>query len=189
MLRGGVGAFAARPPYAWLTNAYNGSGMEQTSLTCTSDDGVPLPTTDLTRLPTQCLRRSGQVPLPRVNYFDPGVRFPRAVKLVLGVDREMGRGLTASLDLSHTRTRDHLLLDDVNLTDQGTNAEGRAMYGLVTGTGAGRAARRSDGVGGVYRFSNRSADRSSAVTAMLARRWSGGGSIQAGYMWWRAPRT
>ena len=183
MLRGGVGTFAARPPYAWLGNAFSGSGLEQTSLTCTAADGVPPPTTDVARPPTQCLLRNGQVPLPRVSVFDPSVRFPRAVKLVLGADRQLGEGFTASLDVSHARTRDHLVVEDVNLTDLGANDEGRAMYGAVTGPGAGRPARPSIAFGPIHRFSNRSADRSTALTASFAKRWGSGGLVQGGYTW------
>jgi hypothetical protein len=185
MLRGGLGTFTARPPYAWLGNAFSGTGLEQTSLTCAAADGVPPPTTDVTRPPTQCLLRSGQVPLPRVSFFDPAVRFPRAVKLVLGLDRQLGDGFTASLDAAHTRTRDHLVVEDVNLTDLGRNAEGRAMYGLPTGAGVGRPARPSVAFGPIHRFSNRSSDRSTAVTASFAKRWGNGGLVQGGYTWSR----
>ena len=185
MLRGGVGTFAARPPYAWVNLAFNGTGLEQTSLSCTANDGVPAPTTDVTRLPTRCLLRGGQVPLPRVTFFAPSVRFPRAVKFVLGIDRQLGDGFTAALDAAHTRTRDHLVLDDVNVTDLGRSAEGRAMYGLVTGAGAGRPARPSLDFGPIHRFSNRSTDRSTAITASFAKRWDNGGLVQGGYTWSR----
>ena len=185
MLRGGVGTFVSRPPYAWLNNAFNGTGLEQTSLSCTAGDGVPPPTTNLARLPTQCLRGSGQIPLPRVSYFDPGVRFPRAVKLVLGVDRQLGDGFTASLDASHTRTLDHLVVEDVNVTDLGMNAEGRAMYGTATGFGTVGPARPSVDFGPIHRFSNRSSDRSTAVTASFAKQWRNGGLVQGGYTWSR----
>ena len=185
MLRGGVGTFAARPPYAWLNLAFNGTGLEQTSLTCAAGDGVPLPTTDVARLPTQCLLGSGQVPLPRVTVFDPSVRFPRALKFVLGLEHELGDRFTAALDVSHTRTRDHLVLEDVNVTDLGRSAEGRAMYGLVTGAGAGRPARPSLDFGPIHRFSNRSTDRSTAITASFAKRWGDGGLVQGGYTWSR----
>ena len=183
MLRGGVGAFAARLPYAWLGNAFIGTGLEQTSLTCTTGDGVPLPTTDVTRLPAKCLVGSGRAPLPRVSFFEPSVRFPRAVKLVLGVDRQVGDRFTVSLDASHTRTLDHLVVEDVNLTDVGQSAEGRAMYGAVIGASAGRPARPSAGFGPIHRFSNRSADRSTAVTASFATQWGTGGLLQGGYTW------
>lgn len=181
MLRGGVGAFAGRPPFAWLGNAYVGTGLEQTSLTCTVADGVPTPTTDIRALPRQCVQRSGQVPLARVNVFDPRFRFQQAVKYVIGIDRELGTDFTASLDLSHTRTRNHLYVSDANLEDRGPNAEGRETYGVAGGV----PARLDPEFGAVYRFENRSAERSSALTAHLAKRWRSGGALQAGYTWSR----
>jgi hypothetical protein len=185
MLRGGIGMFAARPPYAWLGNAFSGSGLEQTSLVCTPADGVPAPTTDVTRPPTRCLLGNGQVPLPRVSTFDPGVRFPRALKLALGLDRRLGMGFTLSLDASHARTRDHLVVEDVNLAELGSNGEGRAMYGVVNASGVGRPTRRSAAFGPIHRFTNRSADRSTALTASFAKRWRNGGLVQGGYTWSR----
>ena len=181
LLRGGVGAFAGRPPFAWLGNAYAGTGLEQTSLTCNAADGVPLPTTDVGALPRQCLQRSGQVPLARVNVFDPSFRFQQAVKYVIGIDRELGADFTASLDLSHTRTRNSLYVSDVNLVDRGANAEGRQTYG----TAGGQAVRLETEFGAVYRFENRSAERSSSMTAHLAKQWRRGGALQAGYTWSR----
>ena len=181
MLRGGVGAFAGRPPFAWLGNAYVGTGLEQTSLTCSAADGVPPPTTDIRALPRQCVQRSGQVPLPRVNVFDPRFRFQQAIKYVIGIDRELGADFTASLDLSHTRTRNHLFVSDANLRDQGPNDEGRQTYGVA----GGQPARLDPEFGAVYRFENRSAERSSAVTAHLVKRWRSGGALQGGYTWSR----
>ena len=181
LLRGGAGAFAGRPPFAWLGNAYQGTGLEQTSLTCVTADGVPSPTTDVGALPKQCQQRSGQVPLAKVSVFDPGFHFQQAVKYVIGIDREIGDGFTASLDLSHTRTRNSLYVSDVNLKDGGANAEGREMYGVA----GGQPVRLDAGFGAVYRFENRSAERSSSVTAHLAKQWRSGGTLQAGYTWSR----
>ena len=98
---------------------------------------------------------------------------------------QLGEGFIASLDVSHTRTHDQLVVEDVNVTDLGTSAEGRAMYGLVTGTGAGRPARPSAGFGPLHRFSNRSADRSTSVTASFAKPWGNGGLLHGGYTWSR----
>ncbi|MDQ6888076.1 MAG: TonB-dependent receptor [Gemmatimonadota bacterium] len=189
MLRGGIGAFAGRPAYAWLTNAYSNTGQEQTRLVCAVRNGVPAPTTDISRLPQRCTGAAPGSPLPSVTYFAPDFRFQQAIKYVLGADHDFNHGVTASTDLIHTRTRDHLYVSDVNLVERGANAEGRAMYGSITrsGTSAISWPTRVDSINfqNVFRFENNTADRSTALAAVLQKRWTGGGLLSVGYNWSR----
>ena len=185
MLRGGVGGFAGRPPFAWLTGAYVNTGQEQTFLTCTTAQGVPAPTTDITHLPTRCTGSQPAPPLPTINYVVPDFRFQQAIKYVLGMDHDFGGGLTTSLDVIHTRTRNSLVVGDVNLVERGVNAEGRMMYGASNTASIHSTRLDSTSFGPVFRYENRTADRSTAVTATLEKRWSSGGELDVGYNWSR----
>lgn len=184
MFRGGVGGFAGRPPYAWITNAYVNTGQDQSLLICGPSNGVPAPTTDITRLPSACLTTSS-FPVPSVTYFDRNFRFQQAVKYVLGVDHQLSSGLTLSLDVSHTRTRNSFFVTDVNLAERGPDAEDRMMYGTITTAGVIRPARIDAGFGQVFRFENRTRDRSTAVSALIDKRWSSSGLLEIGYTWSR----
>jgi hypothetical protein len=188
MLRGGVGAFAGKPLFAWLTGAYVNTGQEQTNLVCviTAQQGVPAPTTDIDHLPSSCIGSQPTPALPTINYVSPDFRFQQAVKYVLGFDHAFGRGFTASLDAIHTRTRNTVYISDVNLVEQGLNAEGRMMYG-ASNTSSIRVSRRdSTTVAQVFRFENKSADRSTAITAAFQKRWTSGAEVGLGYNWSRS---
>lgn len=187
MLRGGIGAFTGRPLLAWLTSAYSNTGLEQTLLVCNPADGVPAPTTDVDQLPARCPNAvANRSAVPSVTYFPGDFRFQQAIKYALGFDRDFGKGLLASIDVIHTRTRNHLIVDDVNLVDRGLDAEGRTMYGTITPSGLTRPT-RADSVnfGRVFRFQNRTADRSTSMAAVIRRQWSSGKQFQIGYNWSR----
>jgi hypothetical protein len=187
VLRGGVGAFAGHPPYAWMTNAYSGTGMEQTRLVCESADGVPAPVTDIAALPRSCLRSSGtSAPVPTVTTFGPHTRFQEAIKLDLGVEHELGSGYVGSLDVVHTTTRNTLTIIDRNLAAPVVSGEGRLMYGTIAAGGIARPM-RIDGThfGPVYDFENRSGDRETSIATEIHRDWSSGAFVQLGYAWSR----
>jgi hypothetical protein len=186
MLRGGIGAFAGKPLFVWLTGAYVNTGQEQTNLVCNSpQQGVPAPTTDIDHLPASCLGNQPTLPLPAINYVSPDFRFQQAIKYALGFDHAFGNGLTASLDAIHTRTRNTLYISDVNLFEHGLNAEGRMMYGASSTSRIGVTRRDSTTVTQVWRFENRSADRSTAITAAIQKRFTSGAELDLGYNWSR----
>jgi len=186
LLRGGIGAFTGRPPMAWLTGAFSNTGQEQTLLVCRRADGVPAPTSDITRLPTRCLNAAAPPSVPSVNYFDAGYRFQQAVKYAVGLDRDFGRSIQGSIDVIHTRSRNTTVVRDVNLVNRGINAEGRTMYGSIASNGVASPARIENAeFGPIYLYSNVSADRSTSVAVSAQRRWSSGGLLQIGYDWSR----
>jgi hypothetical protein len=187
MLRGGIGAFAGKPLFAWVNGAYVNTGQEQTNLVCMSpQQGVPTPTTDIDHLPSSCIGNQPTAPLPNINYVSPDFRFQQAIKYVLGFDHSFGGGLTASLDAIHTRTRNTLYISDVNLVEHGLNAEGRMMYGESSTSRISVSRLDSTTVAQVWRFENRSADRSTAMTAAIQKRWTSGAELSLGYNWSRS---
>ena len=68
--------------------------------------------------------------------MSPGFRFQQAVKYVVGIERELPSDVRVSLDLVHTRSRNSLDISDVNLVERAENAEGRLMYGVISGRDA-----------------------------------------------------
>ncbi|MEP6496083.1 MAG: TonB-dependent receptor [bacterium] len=183
MLRGGIGAFAGRPPYVWLTNAFANTGKEQALLVCNPANGVPAPVTDITALPSKCTNASApSSAVPTIDYFARNFRFQQAVKFDAGFDHDFGNDLSLSLDLIHTRTVNTMFVSDVNLVDRGTNAEGRVMYGTFTGAAA-TASRLDPAYGPVFRFENRTGDRSTALSADLSKHFASGATLQIGYDW------
>lgn len=186
--RGGFGSFAGRPPFVWLAGAFANTGQEQTTLTCTASLGVPPPVTDVTRSPTRCLRDGPtSSAVSTINYVSSDFRFQQAWTVNAGVDRRLPGGLTVSLDLTHRRLSNSLIVDDVNLAERGRSAEGRMLYGAPSATGtAARPARIDARYGPIYAYGNHSRDRSTALALTVARQWNGGAAIHFGYNWSRS---
>lgn len=186
-LRLGAGVFTARPPYAWFGQAFINTGLDQATLVCTVNEGVPAPVIDLTAVPTRCVNASLTPPPATVTYFSPRFRFPRVRKFLAGMDREIGDSWAVSADFLHTYGVDAVYVADENLVQIGTNAEGRAMYGTLSSTGLGRPT-RPDSIlfTQVFQYRNRSGDRSTAVSIALDGHWGDGARLQLGYQWMRA---
>lgn len=182
LLRGGIGAFASRPPYAWLTPAYNSTGNDQTLLVCNPSDGVPPPVTDIAHLPSRCLSSSA-VPVPTVSYLDRSFRFEQTIKSVIGVDHQIANGVTLAIDLTRTQARNTLLVTDANLKELGYDSEDRMMYGSIGGTGQIKPSRIDAGYGQVFRFLNGPPDHSVAAAVTLNKRWDSGGILELAYAW------
>jgi hypothetical protein len=187
VLRMGLGVFTATPPINWLGGAFINTGLALQNLRCTpTRGGVPPPITDPAQRPATCLTSAGQAPPPSsVVAFSPEFRFPEAVKLLAGIDHSFRSGVSASFDLVLSRTRNSAYLSDLNLRPGSTSAEGRLMYGSITGTGAASANRLDPRFLQVLFVTNRSQDRFRAVSLSVRKSWRHGGYVQAGGQWSR----
>jgi hypothetical protein len=187
VLRGGVGLFAGRPAYQWFKNVYNTTGAKTLRLVC-QDSATPSFTLDPGNQPSACA-----VPIPQrrpLNYFDPDFRFPRNLKLAVGVDHLLPGGIVGTMDFLYTRGVNTFNIVDVNLTGPVATAAGeggRAIYGTIDPT-TGEAApnRRTAALGGVYEIRNGSGDRAYSITAQLQRRFPNGIEWSAAYTYTNA---
>jgi hypothetical protein len=185
MLRGGAGFFTARPPYAWTTGAYAQTGETQATLICTPKEGVPAVTADIDNPPTSCSRDGGRSSsLPVITHFSNDFRQPQSLKAAIGLDTELGRRWTASIDVIAARTKNQLFVTDENLAEGRANSEGRVMYGAIAGSSA-QPARESKGYLGIYRLSNYTEDRSISASTGIRKQWSSDKLIDIGYTWTR----
>ncbi len=185
-LRGGIGSFTGRPPFAWLSGAFVNTGLEQSLLICRSREGIPAATADITSLPTQCLQSQPSAgAVPTINSVDPNFRFQQSVKHVLGFDRRFAGGMKSSIDIILTRTRNSLLVDDINLQAPSVNSEGRAMYGSLGSTGISSPKRIDAAFGPVFLFHNRTAEKSISISGTLNKAWTSGAHVDVGYNWSR----
>ena len=179
VLRGGVGFFAGRPAYQWFRNVYRTNGGLNNRLFCPGEV-VPEFTLDPSRAPSACAEPS-PVGLPfgfPSNYFDPEFRFPKNLKLALGVDHLLPGGIVGSVDFLYTRGVNTFHVADVNLVGPlGTavGEGGRAIYGPIEpATGEATPTRRSDSLGSVFQVRNGGGDRSYSIyctTPQGLRQW------------------
>lgn len=186
-LRGGVGLFTGRLPYTWFGNAYRDNGLQELFLSCA---GAAAPRFDPASQPAVCANGTG--PVPRLSFFDPGVKLPQNLKLALGVDHELSRGVVGTVDMLYTRAVHQMYLTDANLLPPVRTARGegdRLMYGMISCTTSPctqTPARRDAAFGQVVSVSNRSGDNAFSLSAQLRKRFGGRVDGSAFYAYTRA---
>jgi hypothetical protein len=183
-LRGGIGLFAGRPAYRWFNEVYAHTGLEAVEVHCAAGD-VPPFVTDPDRQPVGCGSRGGVSAIAGpVSVFDPEFRFPRSLKLAVGVDHRLPWGLVGTLDLLYSRMVNQFDLRELNLEGPVGSAQGeggRALYGSFLEDGTAAPARRSDDFGRVVQVRNSRGDRSVSFTAQLQKHFGDGRELSASY--------
>ena len=187
IVRGGAGVFSGRPPYVWVSNAFVNTGLEQLDLVCSTPASIPAFTLDTALTPRACLTGSGPAAAAAtINYFDQDFKYPQALKLAFGVDRQLPWNVVATFDFLHTKSLNQFFLSDVNLAPGEINAEGRRRYGTNNlATGSATPTRFSNNYRAVIRHSNESGDYSTSLTAQLQKRFSNSLEFNVGYTWSR----
>jgi len=185
IVRGGVGLFSGRPPYVWMSNAFTATGLEQKQLTCTGA-GVPGFTVDVDNMPRACAGGSEpSPPAPLVNYFEKDFKFQQALKYAVGIDQRIGGGLVATVDFLHTENKNQMYQVDDNVLLGAVNGEGRQLYANPTATvsPANSASRlkKAATVLQIVHHINKSADRSTLITAQLQQSFANGVMFSAAY--------
>ncbi|HEY6809432.1 MAG TPA: TonB-dependent receptor [Gemmatimonadales bacterium] len=186
-LRGGIGVFAGRPPYVWVSNAYANTGLEQATLLCTAAGTVPTFTPamiDPGNAPTQCVGGgSATPPIATINFFDKGFKFPEALKIALGADQRLPWDMVGSFDFLYTRTLNQFYLTDANLKGVvGLEAAegGRPLYGTFVG-GRWTPTRISGNFAAAVEHMNKSADRTYSFTWEVKKQFTRGVEFDAAY--------
>src|SRR6185437_12047891 len=190
IFRGGVGVFSGRPPYVWVSNAFGNTGAGASNLTCTGQTGVnSVPVFDPNAQYTAC--GGGGLPsssTASVVFYDPNFKFPQALKVALGADRQLGWGVLGTMDFLYTKSINQYYLMDVNLPGVQTYSAsegGRPLYvqptAFNTGTGAVTLVRPTTKVGQAIENVNKSADRATQFTVQLQKSFSSGLEFNAAY--------
>jgi hypothetical protein len=183
-LRGGVGMFSGRLPYSWISFAFTQTGNDAISLNC-SGPAAPAFNPDPNSQPTACLTPAA-AGAPTVSYFNSNFKLPQTLKVSLGVDRELGWGVVASIDGLYQHGYRQPYIVDRNLTDPigALAAEGgRLLYGgIAASSTAGLVAtttpsKVSTAFGPVLETSYRNSDRTWLATVQARKRFTS--SIEA----------
>ena len=96
-VRGGIGVFAGRTPFVWISNAYGGTGIEITGLSSTL---VPF-NGDPNNPPKNFPPGTAAVSVDTVN---PSFKFPQVLRSTLAYDRELPYGIRATVEAMYTKT-------------------------------------------------------------------------------------
>ena len=170
-LRGGIGVFAGRTPYVWVSNAYAGTGVEQASLTClaSANCAVPVFNPDPNNQP----RNLGSAGVLTVDVTDPEFEFPRVLRATLGYDRDLFFGVKGTIEGLWSQTQKDVFYYNVNLRETGTSPlDGRPVY-----------SRLNTGMADAYLLTNTESGDELTATLQLNRPFRNGWVMGASYAW------
>jgi hypothetical protein len=184
-LRGGIGAFTGHPAYVWLSNAFQNSGLTGVALlTCNAPNAPQFTSANIATPPTQCTNGTTASAGAEINLLADDMRFPQTGRVSLGYDRDLGRGLVATIEGMYTVGMYSPFYENIALAGrQGVDVNGRVMYGPRPNTPTLRVAARSQ----VFEARNSEwKDRYTQITAGLKRRFETRWEGSIFYTWSRA---
>jgi outer membrane receptor for ferrienterochelin and colicin len=131
-VRGGIGIFAGRTPYVWISNAYANTGIESVALGCLGTCVTP----DFNPDPLNQPRNLGSGAALSVDLIDPDFEFPRVLRATVGYDRELPFGIRGSAEVLYSQTQKDVFYYNMNKipTGQVSALDGRPLFkNLSTG--------------------------------------------------------
>lgn len=163
-VRGGIGVFAGRTPFVWISNAFGGTGIETTTLSSTNVPFNPDPFSPPKNFPPGSSAIS-------VDAVDPDFEFPRVWRATLGYDAELPWGLRGSLEGMYTETLQDVYYTNENKVDAGVAAfDGRPTYKSF-----------STSFRDVPYLTNTSLGKQTNLTVQLSKRFDFGLSLNGSY--------
>jgi hypothetical protein len=181
VLRGGTGIFTGKIPFVFLTNMPSGSGVYQNGATLNSAQQLagmtfnPDPDAYISKFPsTVTAKAPGSFTL-----IDPDFKFPQVFRTNFGIDKQLGNGFTATLDILYTKDLNAVKMRNANLVAPSSvlsGADNRPYYPSA-------APKVNPEVGTVIVLENTKKGYSFASTAQLSKTFSKGffGSIAYTY--------
>ena len=172
ILRGGTGVFTGKIPFVFLTNMPSNSGVYQNGVVLNTPAQLagitfnPNPDAYLSKFPqTITAKAPGSFVL-----IDPHFKFPQVFRTNLGLDKQLGHGLVATVDILYTKDLNAVKMRNVNLlapTGTLTGLDNRPYY-------PNKAQFVDPAVGSVIILENTNKGYSFASTVQLAKSFSNG---------------
>ena len=126
-VRGGIGLFAGRTPYVWLSNQYGNTGIEFRRLSESFGATKRIPfEPDATKQPTTI----GGVASNEINLIDPEYKYPSLMRANLAYDRELPWwGIVGTAEFLYSQNVNDVKYQNLNLRQTGTRAiDGRPVF-------------------------------------------------------------
>ncbi len=167
-VRGGLGVFAGRTPYVWISNAYANTGVESVALSCILPSCTP---PAFNADPNNQPRNLGAGGALSVDLIDPDFEFPRVLRATLGYDRNLFGGVRGSAEVLYSQTQKDVFYYNVNRKPLGNNPlDGRPTYQRV-----------STSVADAIYLANTDNGRELSYTLQLNRPFANGLTVSANY--------
>jgi hypothetical protein len=188
-IRGGLGLFAGRTPYVWISNAYGSTGLDYTRFQCTGSGAAsttipPAFQANPDAQPRACVNAAGvsqpvSASANEINTVDPDFDMPQVLRYSLALDQQLPFGLVGTLEGLYTAARSDPVYRDLSIrpvTTGTTTIEGRQAWTRLT----------TPGFGNVYDVYNTDQNYSYSLTAQLQRPFLNGWEGMIAYTYSRS---
>jgi hypothetical protein len=130
-LRGGIGSFAGRTPYVWLSNQYGNTGVDFTAISTGFNANNKIQFfPDPNNQPTSVT--GVQAGKQTINMIDPKYKYPQVVRGNIGYDHTLPWfGLVGTAEFLWSKTQKDVLWKNLNFTPIGNRPDGRLVYTKV----------------------------------------------------------
>lgn len=157
-IRGGVGLFAGRTPYVWLSNTYGNTGVESTALSCTGSCASGL---TFNPDPLNQPKAGAAGSTISVDLVDPEFEMPQILRATLGYDRELPWDIRGTVELLWSQTQKDVYYVNANREQVGTSPlDGRPTY-----------RRRAGNIADAVLMTNTSEGEELAASLVLSKRF------------------
>jgi hypothetical protein len=132
-VRGGIGIFAGRTPYVWISNQFSNSGMDFTRL------DIRNPTFSFVTDPLN-QPMGAAIATTEVDLIDSNFKYPAVLRSNIAVDHELPFGIIGTLEFIYSKSVNEILYQNKNLRAVGTTSIGgrpifaRDVDKVATGT-------------------------------------------------------
>jgi len=175
-IRGGVGLFAGRTPYVWLSNQYSNTGVDFTTINTgafSAAKTIPF-VADPNNQPKSVVGSTAGN--QTINVIDPDYSFPTVVRGNLASDHQLPLwGLTGTAEVLFSTNVKEIKYQNLNYMQVGTLPDGRPRYGKVQST-----------VNDVVLLTNTSEGGQWSVSYSLNKPFRNGFSVSGSYLYGRS---
>ena len=164
-LRGGVGLFAGRTPYVWISNNYARTGNEQIFISAQNIPFFPDPFNQPTPQTHPELFENAQLAIGEFNLIDPNFEFPQVIRYNLAYDVQLPWwNLIGTVEALHSQSQEEILYQNVNIRQVGSLPfDGRPIFEEV-----------DRGVDGAFLITNTSEGEATNIAVKLEKPFSRG---------------
>jgi hypothetical protein len=128
-IRGGVGMFAGRPPYVWISNQYGNTGIDFRRIGASFNANNTIPfVPDPNNQPTTVTGASGSSFTNEIDLIDPDFKYPTILRGNLAYEKEVWWDFVGSVELVFSKNIRDIKYQNLNLVQTGTRIDGRPVY-------------------------------------------------------------
>ncbi len=129
-VRGGIGIFAGRTPYVWMSNQYSNTGVDFSRLSISSNANNRIPfIADVNAQSKNPSGATATLGTNDINLVDPNYKYPEMIRGNIAYDRELPWGLVGSAEFLFGRVRSDVKYTNENYVQTSTSGlDGRPIY-------------------------------------------------------------